>query len=267
MVSDAPSPQDSNARLTDLLRTGLGRADAKGRAQVVLKLFSPAEQEELVALLHAYLWDTAAPHDNDWHRSPGNIMTLWAELLAISTQTRQRLIPLRTGLIKVMTDRSLGYRTHPQSVPVFIRAYTGPLATPVHPGDPRQTTSTITISARGAGFGDPATDKAVETAAETVVAAHYKAAGWTVTRVAHLNCGWDLTATKDNTELHLEVKGVSSSMPSVLLTRNELRTAELDEAWRLAVVTTVLTNPHLQEFNRDAVTAAADPTVFRVNLS
>lgn len=47
-----------------------------------------------------------------------------------------------------------------------------------------------------------------------------------MTRVAHLKCGWDLTAIRnDGQERHIEVKGVSSSIPSVLLTRNELRTA------------------------------------------
>jgi hypothetical protein len=56
-------------------------------------------------------------------------------------------------------------------------------------------------------------------------------------------------------------------MPSVLLTRNELRTAEADPDWLLVVVTDALTNPTLAEFDRQAVVAAADPTVYRVNLA
>lgn len=258
---------DSNARLADLIRNGLQRADELGRARVPLKLYPTEEQEELLTLLHAYLWDTAAPYDDDWHRSPGNIMTLWAELLEIGIETRHRLIPLRTDLVKVLTERGLGYRTHPRSVPVLVREYSGPIATPVHPGDPRETSSTIAVGAWGAGFGDAASNRKVELAAEAVVQHHYEAAGWEVTRVAHLKCGWDLTASRDGQERHLEVKGVSSSMPSILLTRNEMRTAETDPEWILAVVTSALTEPTLAEYDREAVTAAADPTVYRVNLA
>lgn len=258
---------DSNARLVELIRAGLARADDAGLARVPLKLYPAEEQEELRALLHAYLWDTAAPYDDEWHRSPGNIMTLWAELLEIGTETRHRLIPLRTDLVKFLTERGLGYRTHPRSVPVLVREYSGVLETPVHPGDPRETSSTIAVGAWGAGFGDPATNRQVELAAEDAVQHHYEADGWTITRVAHLKCGWNLTATRYDEQRHLEVKGVSSSMPSVLLTRNELRTAETDPDWSLAVVTGALTDPTLVEYDRQTVVAAADPSVYRVNLA
>jgi hypothetical protein len=144
--------QDSNARLVELIRTGLARADDDGPARLPLKLYSAEEQDELLTLLHAYLWDTATPHDGEWHRSPGNIMTLWAELLEIGTETRHRLIPLRTDLVKLLTERGLGYRTHPRSVPVLVRAYSGPVETPVHAGDPRKTSSTIAFGAWGAGL-------------------------------------------------------------------------------------------------------------------
>lgn len=262
------SSHDSNTRLADLIRAGLSRADELGRARVPLKLYPPEEQEELLTLLHAYLWDTAAPYDDDWHRSPGNIMTLWAELLEIGTETRQRLITLRTDLVKVLTERGLGYRTHPRSVPVLVREYSGPIETPVHPGDARESSSTIAVGAWGAGFGDAATNREVELAAEQVVRKHYEADGWEVTRVAHLKCGWDLTAAQDGQELHVEVKGVSSSLPSVLLTRNELRKAETDPDWLLAVVTNALSDsPTLTRFDRQTVVAAADPTVYRVNLA
>lgn len=261
------SSHDSNARLSDLIRAGLSRADELGRARVPLKLYPAEEQEELLTLLHAYLWDTAAPYDDEWHRSPGNIMTLWAELLEIGTETRHRLITLRTDLVKALTERGLGYRTHPRSVPVLVREYSGTIETPVHPGDPRETSSTIAVGDWGAGFGDAATNRKVELAAEAAVQLHYEAAGWAITRVAHLKCGWDLTATRNDEQRHLEVKGVSSAMPSVLLTRNELRTAETDPDWALAVVTGALTEPTLVEFDRQTVVAAADPTVYRVNLA
>lgn len=266
-VTNPHGTHDSNARLVGLIQLGLKRADEQARAGVQLKLYSSGEQEELLELLHAYLWDTAAPHDNEWHRSPGNIMTLWVELLEIGKETRDRLIPLRTDLVKALTARELGYRRHPRSVPVLIRAYTGPLQTPVHPSDPRERADTIAIGPWGAGYGDADKNREVETAAEAAVTQRYEVAGWTISRVAHLKCGWDLTATRGEEERHLEVKGVSSSMLSILLTRNELRTAEQDPSWSLAVVTTALSNPTLREFEREAVIAAADATVFRVNLS
>ncbi len=43
--------------------------------------------------------------------------------------------------------------------------------------------------------------------------------------------------------------------------------AGTDPDWLLAVVTNALTDPTLLEFERESVTAAADPTVYRVNLS
>lgn len=141
--------QDSNARLVELIRAGLARADDAGLARVPLKLYPAEEQEELLALLHAYLWDTAAPYDDDWHRSPGNIMTLWAELLEIGTETRHRLIPLRTDLVKLLTERGLGYRTHPRSVPVLVREYSGVLETPFTPAT-RARPRARSPSARGA---------------------------------------------------------------------------------------------------------------------
>lgn len=69
------SSHDSNARLAELIRAGLQRADQLGRTRVPLKLFPAEDQEGLLTLLHAYLWDTAAPYDDEWHHSPGNIMT------------------------------------------------------------------------------------------------------------------------------------------------------------------------------------------------
>ncbi len=163
------SSHDSNARLAELIRAGLQRADQLGRTRVPLKLFPAEDQEELLTLLHAYLWDTAAPYDDEWHRSPGNIITLWAELLEIGSKTRHRLIPLRTDLVKLLTERGLGYRTHPRSVPVLVREYSGPIETPVHPGDARETSSTIAVGGWGAGFGDADTNRQVELAAEKVV--------------------------------------------------------------------------------------------------
>jgi hypothetical protein len=140
---------------------------------------------------------------------------------------------------------------------VLVREYAGPVPSPVHPGDPRETADTIAFGPWGAGYGDADKNREVEMAAEAAVTQQYEATGWTIARVAHLKCGWDLTASRGAEERHLEVKGVSSSLPSILLTRNELGRAEQDTAWSLAVVTTALSDPTLLEFDRDAVIAAS----------
>lgn len=54
-------------------------------------------------------------------------------------------------------------------------------------------------------------------------------------------------------------------MPSILMTRNELKTAENDTGWWLAIITTALSRPDLPEFSRESV-LGAEPTVYRVNL-
>jgi hypothetical protein len=67
-------------------------------------------------------------------------------------------------------------------------------------------------------------------------------------------------------QLHVEVKGVSGSKPTVLLTRNEHAAAAADPLWRLAVVTQALTLPTLTEYPGAQVLDSSSPHVFRVQL-
>jgi len=81
-------------------------------------------------------------------------------------------------------------------------------------------------------------------------------------------CGWDLTCSiPDGPVVRVEVKGVSSSKPAVLLTRNEYRSAMEDPGWVLAVVTRVLTAPGVTIFSPGEVEAAAIPYVYRADFS
>ena len=64
-------------------------------------------------------------------------------------------------------------------------------------------------------------------------------------------------------DIHIGVKGVSGSEPTVLLTHNEHSTAATDSGWRLAVVTRALTSPTLTEFTATDVLASSRPHVFR----
>lgn len=123
----------------------------------------------------------------------------------------------------------------------------------------------ITVSARGAGFGDPETNRKVEIAAMNAVIAHY--AGWTHDDVSLDKCGWDITFTQGSMEVHAEVKGVSGRKPTILLTRNEFRAAERDSLWRLVVVTRALVAPSVHEFDREIAIEASEPYVYRARLN
>ena len=89
------------------------------------------------------------------------------------------------------------------------------------------------------GFGTPERRKQVEKAAEEAVREHYRAQGFSCTDVTRKNLGFDFIFTKRRTELHVEVKGTSGTVPRFFLTRNE--NAYRDHpAWRFAIVTNAL---------------------------
>jgi len=125
---------------------------------------------------------------------------------------------------------------------------------------------TMSVTEHGAGFGDALTRRAVELAAVDAVIRHYN--GWHVADVSRNNCGWDLTCTSTHgEEHHVEVKGVSGTAPSILLTRNEARAARDDATWRLVVVTQALTDPQLHIVDGPTAVEASEPFVYTVNLT
>ena len=63
----------------------------------------------------------------------------------------------------------------------------------------------------GAGFGDPAENKLVETAAVRAVVKHYEVSGWLVRSVERDKCGFDLECTKGGVIQQVEVKGVGGT--------------------------------------------------------
>ena len=126
----------------------------------------------------------------------------------------------------------------------------------------------VTVDPSGAGFGDPVTRAVVEAAAVRAVDEHYRKTGHVVESVERDKCGWDLTCTApDGSIARVEVKGVSSSKPAVLLTANEYRSAIEDPGWVLAVVTRAVTAPKVKLYGPDAVTDAANPYVYRADFS
>lgn len=126
----------------------------------------------------------------------------------------------------------------------------------------------ITISPRGAGFGTPAQNAIVERAAMDAVIAHY--AGWSCRDVSMDKVGWDIEFTHQSGEVaKVEVKGLSGSRPTVLLTVNELNAAKTDPEWILALVTRALDDEQrtINEYDGPTAITAAQPYVFRADLA
>ena len=126
----------------------------------------------------------------------------------------------------------------------------------------------VTVGEFGAGFGNAQSRRAVELAAIDAARSHYEDAGWQVDDVSRENRGWDLTCTApDGEERHVEVKGVSGTIPSVLLTRNEGRVAGERRTWRLAVVTRALSSPRIHIADGPTAMSASETFTYTVNLA
>ncbi|RKN15234.1 EVE domain-containing protein [Micromonospora musae] len=125
----------------------------------------------------------------------------------------------------------------------------------------------VTVTASGAGFGNPVTNAQVEAAAMGVVTREYEDGGWVVKDVSAANLGWDLTCTApDGGVEKVEVKGVSGLHPIILLTPNEERAARVESGWRLAVVTKALTDPELLIVDAETAQSSCRPFMFKVDL-
>lgn len=88
-------------------------------------------------------------------------------------------------------------------------------------------------------------DKAVEKAAISYVKARLRRDGFEVKSRESEICGYDLHATRDVQELHVEVKGVSGSSPRFHISRTQVQSADQDPDWRLAVVLHARVRPRM----------------------
>jgi hypothetical protein len=122
------------------------------------------------------------------------------------------------------------------------------------------------VSSAGAGFGDSKRNAEVEDAALQFAKRCYKQDGYDVNDVSALKCGWDLTLRRQDEEWHVELKGVSGTRPTILLTANERRAASEDACWILSVVSSARSKPRLQEFDRHDVVYRSKPYAYRVDL-
>ena len=87
------------------------------------------------------------------------------------------------------------------------------------------TQESMPAARRGAGFGDPETNRRVERAAIRTVARYFRKLGYAVTSRERMNCGYDLLAKNGRQERHIEVKGVQGTEVIFIITANEVKCA------------------------------------------
>jgi hypothetical protein len=86
--------------------------------------------------------------------------------------------------------------------------------------------------AQAAGFASAAEQAEVERAAVAFVTSRYRADGWGVESVEAQCIGYDLDCVRGHERRHVEVKGVSGTVPGFMLTEGERKRAEQDPLWR-----------------------------------
>lgn len=82
--------------------------------------------------------------------------------------------------------------------------------------------------------------KAVELAAMDMTADYFINSGWDVEDVSSKNLGWDMEASKGDTRLLLEVKGLSGDNLTVELTPNEYAKCKNNAKYRICIVNNAL---------------------------
>lgn len=94
----------------------------------------------------------------------------------------------------------------------------------------------------GGGWqSDPHRRRQIEDAATREVKRYYEDLGYEIERVENEHRGWDLEATRDGLELHLEVKGIAGAKIAVELTANEFKMMKRKRNnYRVCIVTNAL---------------------------
>jgi hypothetical protein len=109
-------------------------------------------------------------------------------------------------------------------------------------------TSLVSVKVFGAGFGTPEGNCLVEKAACRAVKRYFSDRGYKVRSREKENIGYDFDVTSAKETLHIEVKGVSGNELSFPITSNEVKRAQTDKLFHLAVVTTARTAPRVKLF-------------------
>ena len=249
--------------LCEMINGGLSRATSAGEAHLRAKHLSEAEVAELLDASVEFLATKAtrpSPLAEGWSMTSGvpGLRRWLAEQAGLTDDDGgDRLRRLRTEIYDLLEEHDRIIKGVGHNVPIHVA-----------PRDPESPSGvTITITPRGAGYGDPASNAQVEQAAMTLVAREYRRDRWSVDDVSSQDLGWDLTASKGGFVQHLEVKGVSGVKPTILLTRNEHDTAANDPSWLLVVVTRAVTTPKVSRFDASEVLRRSVPQLYRVPLA
>lgn len=122
---------------------------------------------------------------------------------------------------------------------------------------------------KGAGFGNPETNRKVEKAAISFVTQWYEARGWKVKSVEVEKRGYDLLCTKGKSEEHVEVKGIQGREPTFIITADEVRQAQTNSNFIICIVTAALTEkPQMSRYNGANLMKKFNlaPLAYRANL-
>ena len=133
---------------------------------------------------------------------------------------------------------------------VFRKAIPPELVPAGYVGGGPQIESGTSVAQMGAGFGDPAENKLVETAAVRAVVKRYEGSSWLVRSVERDKCGFDLECTKGGAVEQVEVKGVSGTGLCFIITAGEVKQARENPKFFLVVVTSALSpSPIITKFS------------------
>jgi len=94
----------------------------------------------------------------------------------------------------------------------------------------------------------------VERSAIKKVKEYFEALNYNVNSVEKDNVGWDLEAQSDDNKLLLEVKGLSGKRLAIELSPNEFYQSQVEEKYRICIVTNALTSPTLNIFRFEVKT-------------
>jgi hypothetical protein len=97
---------------------------------------------------------------------------------------------------------------------------------------------------------DQETKEKIEQAAIKYIWSYYEGNGYTITDRQKDNCGYDLLASKEGSDLHLEVKGTALKKKRFYISRNE-RNNSIHPNWRLALVIDVFGEPKMSLYTKD----------------
>lgn len=254
--------------VADVLRSFIADADERGVRSPTLERLTNGDVQLLAEQTLAFLRtrpssESPIPGWRQVGSFDAGVNRWWNEQIdsPAKSDTAARLRKLRAQTYDYLDDvMGLISKAPGQNAPIHL----SPAGDVIPPDQVDQAPREISIGPHGAGFGDAVKNRAVELAAMRNVIEHFNS--WEHIDVSAKKLGWDITLTRGAQERHIEVKGVSGRQPSVLLTRNEVRTAADDPLWSLVVVTQALVAPVVHEYGRGAVTEVAIPYVYRAEL-